>query len=128
MDDQKHTRGVCIICTNHHSYQERLSLLVQTVPRSVSIVVVTIGDFRTTTNGRAGGQLERTGSVSGHSTKQQPRSTLLDLVILRQPLYPLHYAIAAEVVITSEFILITYLITDCTNSTRCAAQSFDGTR
>ncbi|KAG8261766.1 hypothetical protein J6590_066297 [Homalodisca vitripennis] len=33
------------------------------------------------------GLLARTGSLSGHPSKQQPRSTLLDLVIL------LHYAI-----------------------------------
>ncbi|KAG8287309.1 hypothetical protein J6590_041553 [Homalodisca vitripennis] len=37
------------------------------------------GDFRTTTNGRAGGLLARTGSFSANSSKQQPRSTLLDL-------------------------------------------------
>ncbi|KAG8255235.1 hypothetical protein J6590_065955 [Homalodisca vitripennis] len=36
-------------------------------------------NFRTTTNGRAGGVLARTGSLSGHPSKQQPRSTLLDL-------------------------------------------------
>ncbi|KAG8284167.1 hypothetical protein J6590_003860 [Homalodisca vitripennis] len=36
------------------------------------------GDFRTTTNGRAGGLLGRTGSLSGHPSKQQPRSMLLD--------------------------------------------------
>ncbi|KAG8315323.1 hypothetical protein J6590_073377 [Homalodisca vitripennis] len=30
--------------------------------------------------GRAGGLLARTGSLSGHLSKQQPRSTLLDLV------------------------------------------------
>ncbi|KAG8284647.1 hypothetical protein J6590_098470, partial [Homalodisca vitripennis] len=37
------------------------------------------GDFRTTTtNDRAGGLLARTGSLSGHPSKQQPRSTLLD--------------------------------------------------
>ncbi|KAG8286262.1 hypothetical protein J6590_063936 [Homalodisca vitripennis] len=36
------------------------------------------GDFRTTTNGRADGLLARTGSLSGHPSKQQPRSTLLD--------------------------------------------------
>ncbi|KAG8295767.1 hypothetical protein J6590_073126 [Homalodisca vitripennis] len=36
-------------------------------------------DFRTTTNGRVGGLLARTGSLSGHPSKQQPRSTLLDL-------------------------------------------------
>ncbi|KAG8244819.1 hypothetical protein J6590_015363 [Homalodisca vitripennis] len=41
------------------------------------------GDFRTTTNGRAGGPLARTGSLSGHLSRQRPRSTLLDLVILR---------------------------------------------
>ncbi|KAG8245933.1 hypothetical protein J6590_096258 [Homalodisca vitripennis] len=35
------------------------------------------GDFRTTTNGRAGGLLARTGSLSGLSSKQQPRSTSL---------------------------------------------------
>ncbi|KAG8316481.1 hypothetical protein J6590_049605 [Homalodisca vitripennis] len=35
------------------------------------------GDFRTTTNGRAGGLLARTGSLSGHPAKQQPRSTLM---------------------------------------------------
>ncbi|KAG8276778.1 hypothetical protein J6590_056935 [Homalodisca vitripennis] len=40
-------------------------------------------DFRTTTNSRAGGLLARTRSLSGHLSKQQPRSTLLDLVILR---------------------------------------------
>ncbi|KAG8272707.1 hypothetical protein J6590_036581 [Homalodisca vitripennis] len=40
-------------------------------------------DFRITTKGRAGGLLARSGSLSGHSSKQQPRSTLLDLVILR---------------------------------------------
>ncbi|KAG8327726.1 hypothetical protein J6590_012774 [Homalodisca vitripennis] len=39
------------------------------------------GNFRTTTNGRAGGLLARTGSPSGHPSKQHPRSTLLDLVI-----------------------------------------------
>ncbi|KAG8329438.1 hypothetical protein J6590_085976 [Homalodisca vitripennis] len=39
-------------------------------------------DFRTTTNGRAGGLLARTGPLSGHPSKQQPRSTVLDLVIL----------------------------------------------
>ncbi|KAG8260397.1 hypothetical protein J6590_098032 [Homalodisca vitripennis] len=33
------------------------------------------GDFRTTNNGRAGGLLARTGSLSGHPSKQQPRST-----------------------------------------------------
>ncbi|KAG8258227.1 hypothetical protein J6590_033699 [Homalodisca vitripennis] len=32
-------------------------------------------DFRTTTNGRVGGLLARTGSLGGHSFKQQPRST-----------------------------------------------------
>ncbi|KAG8326052.1 hypothetical protein J6590_051384 [Homalodisca vitripennis] len=35
-------------------------------------------DFRTTTNGRSGGLLARTGSLSGHPSEQQPRSTLLD--------------------------------------------------
>ncbi|KAG8331418.1 hypothetical protein J6590_042185 [Homalodisca vitripennis] len=40
------------------------------------------GDFRTTTNGRANGLLARTGSLSGHPSKQQPRSALLDPVIL----------------------------------------------
>ncbi|KAG8278796.1 hypothetical protein J6590_011194 [Homalodisca vitripennis] len=39
--------------------------------------------FKTTSNGRAGGLLGRTGSLSGHPSKQQPRSTLLDPVILR---------------------------------------------
>ncbi|KAG8308910.1 hypothetical protein J6590_098384, partial [Homalodisca vitripennis] len=39
------------------------------------------GDFPTTTNGRAGGLLARTGSLSGHPSKQQPRSTLLDPVL-----------------------------------------------
>ncbi|KAG8295394.1 hypothetical protein J6590_081504 [Homalodisca vitripennis] len=38
------------------------------------------GDFRTTTNGRAGGPLARTGSLSGQLSKQRPRSTLLDLL------------------------------------------------
>ncbi|KAG8272863.1 hypothetical protein J6590_033521 [Homalodisca vitripennis] len=32
---------------------------------------------------RAGGLLARTGSLSGHPSKQQPRSTLLDSVISR---------------------------------------------
>ncbi|KAG8286728.1 hypothetical protein J6590_053685 [Homalodisca vitripennis] len=41
------------------------------------------GDFRTTTNDWAGGLLARTGSLSGYPSKQQPRSTLLDPVILR---------------------------------------------
>ncbi|KAG8260128.1 hypothetical protein J6590_103806 [Homalodisca vitripennis] len=41
------------------------------------------GDFRTTTKGRAGGLLARTGSLSGHPSKQQPRSTLLDPIFLR---------------------------------------------
>ncbi|KAG8289271.1 hypothetical protein J6590_107951, partial [Homalodisca vitripennis] len=36
-------------------------------------------DFRTTTNGRAGGLLARKGLLSGHPSKQQPRLTLLDL-------------------------------------------------
>ncbi|KAG8267056.1 hypothetical protein J6590_059097 [Homalodisca vitripennis] len=46
------------------------------------------GDYRTITNGQAGGLLTRTGSFSGHPSKQQPSSMLFDLVILRQPLYP----------------------------------------
>ncbi|KAG8245990.1 hypothetical protein J6590_097467 [Homalodisca vitripennis] len=33
--------------------------------------------------GRAGWLLARTGSLSGHPSKQQPRSTLLDSVTLR---------------------------------------------
>ncbi|KAG8276257.1 hypothetical protein J6590_069482 [Homalodisca vitripennis] len=37
--------------------------------------------FRTTTNGR-GGLLASTGSLSGHPSKQQPRSMLLDSVYL----------------------------------------------
>ncbi|KAG8328742.1 hypothetical protein J6590_102676 [Homalodisca vitripennis] len=41
------------------------------------------GILSTTTNGRAGGLLVRTGSLSGHPSKQQLRSTLLHLVILR---------------------------------------------
>ncbi|KAG8336423.1 hypothetical protein J6590_045389 [Homalodisca vitripennis] len=41
------------------------------------------GDFRTTTNGRADEVLPRTGSLSGHPSKQQPRSTLLDSVTSR---------------------------------------------
>ncbi|KAG8272605.1 hypothetical protein J6590_037899 [Homalodisca vitripennis] len=41
------------------------------------------GDFRTTTNARPGGLFARTGSLSGHPSKQQPRSMLLDPVILR---------------------------------------------
>ncbi|KAG8319341.1 hypothetical protein J6590_093966 [Homalodisca vitripennis] len=40
-------------------------------------------DFRTTTNGLAGGLLARTGSLSAHPFKQQPRSTILHPVILR---------------------------------------------
>ncbi|KAG8294922.1 hypothetical protein J6590_092009 [Homalodisca vitripennis] len=48
-------------------------------------------DFRTTTKGRAGEQIAITGPLSGHPSKQQTRSTLLDLVILQCPLYPLHY-------------------------------------
>ncbi|KAG8327103.1 hypothetical protein J6590_026437 [Homalodisca vitripennis] len=40
------------------------------------------GYFRTTTNDWAGGLLARTGSLSGHPSKQQPRSTLFDWVIL----------------------------------------------
>ncbi|KAG8258557.1 hypothetical protein J6590_029190 [Homalodisca vitripennis] len=35
-------------------------------------------DFRTTTNGRAGRLLARTGSLTGHPSKQQPHSTLLN--------------------------------------------------
>ncbi|KAG8314059.1 hypothetical protein J6590_101233 [Homalodisca vitripennis] len=41
------------------------------------------GDIQTITNGRASGLLARTGSLSGHPSKQQPRSTLLDSVISR---------------------------------------------
>ncbi|KAG8275023.1 hypothetical protein J6590_095082 [Homalodisca vitripennis] len=41
------------------------------------------GNFQTTANGRAGGLLARTGSLSGHSYKKQPCSTLLDSVISR---------------------------------------------
>ncbi|KAG8318248.1 hypothetical protein J6590_006562 [Homalodisca vitripennis] len=33
------------------------------------------GDFRTTTNGQVGGLLARAGSLSGHPSKQQQRST-----------------------------------------------------
>ncbi|KAG8267091.1 hypothetical protein J6590_059134 [Homalodisca vitripennis] len=40
-------------------------------------------DFRiTTTNGRGGGLLARTGSLSSHPSKQQPRSTLRCLIVL----------------------------------------------
>ncbi|KAG8269776.1 hypothetical protein J6590_100219 [Homalodisca vitripennis] len=39
--------------------------------------------IQTTANGRAGGLLARTGSLGGHPSKQQPRSTLLDPVISR---------------------------------------------
>ncbi|KAG8299696.1 hypothetical protein J6590_094464 [Homalodisca vitripennis] len=41
------------------------------------------GDFRNTTNGRVGGLLGNTGSLSGHPPKQQQRLALLDPVILR---------------------------------------------
>ncbi|KAG8250028.1 hypothetical protein J6590_005423 [Homalodisca vitripennis] len=41
------------------------------------------GDFRTTTIDQAGGLVARTESLSGHPPKQQPRSTLLDPIILR---------------------------------------------
>ncbi|KAG8297673.1 hypothetical protein J6590_030182 [Homalodisca vitripennis] len=40
-------------------------------------------NLRTTTNVRAGGLFARIGSLSGHPSKQQPRSTFLDPVILR---------------------------------------------
>ncbi|KAG8263154.1 hypothetical protein J6590_039423 [Homalodisca vitripennis] len=40
-------------------------------------------DFRTTANGQNGGLCARTGSLSGHPSKQQPRSTLLESVISR---------------------------------------------
>ncbi|KAG8257892.1 hypothetical protein J6590_040802 [Homalodisca vitripennis] len=40
------------------------------------------GDFRITTNGRTDGLLARIGSVTGHPSKQQPCSTLLDSVVL----------------------------------------------
>ncbi|KAG8283304.1 hypothetical protein J6590_021204 [Homalodisca vitripennis] len=52
-------------------------------------------DFRTNTNGRAAGLLAMTGYLSGYPSKQQPRSTLLDPVILLY-LYPLHYAIRQQ--------------------------------
>ncbi|KAG8279606.1 hypothetical protein J6590_100999 [Homalodisca vitripennis] len=42
-------------------------------------------DFRTTTNGRAGGLPARTGSLSGNPSKQQPRSTLLDSSLASEP-------------------------------------------
>ncbi|KAG8317097.1 hypothetical protein J6590_032781 [Homalodisca vitripennis] len=52
------------------------------------------GDFRITTKGRADGLLARTGSLNGHPSKQQPRSTIVngkfisdlkdDLLILAQ--------------------------------------------
>ncbi|KAG8293276.1 hypothetical protein J6590_020879 [Homalodisca vitripennis] len=41
------------------------------------------GDFRINTNSRTGGLLARTGLLSGYPTKQQPSSTLIDLVILQ---------------------------------------------
>ncbi|KAG8334691.1 hypothetical protein J6590_084630, partial [Homalodisca vitripennis] len=44
-----------------------------------SLAKISLGDFRTTTNGRAGRLLARTGSFSGHLSKQQPRLALLDL-------------------------------------------------
>ncbi|KAG8319487.1 hypothetical protein J6590_091023, partial [Homalodisca vitripennis] len=40
----------------------------------------------------AGELLARTGSLSGHPSKQQLRLTLIDPVTMRQPLYPLNYA------------------------------------
>ncbi|KAG8272076.1 hypothetical protein J6590_050027 [Homalodisca vitripennis] len=45
--------------------------------------------FRASTNGRAGELLARTGSLSGHPSKQQPRSTLTNSAILRQLSYQL---------------------------------------
>ncbi|KAG8324901.1 hypothetical protein J6590_081037 [Homalodisca vitripennis] len=40
-------------------------------------------DFHTTTDARADGLLARTGSLRGHPSKQQPRSTMLHYVVLR---------------------------------------------
>ncbi|KAG8267896.1 hypothetical protein J6590_040678 [Homalodisca vitripennis] len=54
------------------------------------------GDFSTTTNDQSNKLLARTGSLSGHPSKQQPRSMLLDLVSLPQPPYPLHCAIGKD--------------------------------
>ncbi|KAG8331432.1 hypothetical protein J6590_042202 [Homalodisca vitripennis] len=51
-------------------------------------VALFISDFRTTTNGRAGGLLARTGSLSGHPSKQQPRSTLLAVTVVPATLRP----------------------------------------
>ncbi|KAG8300478.1 hypothetical protein J6590_075054 [Homalodisca vitripennis] len=51
--------------------------------RSHKAVLSVPSDFQTTTNGRAGRLLVTPGSLIGHPSKQQLRSTLLDSVILR---------------------------------------------
>ncbi|KAG8286816.1 hypothetical protein J6590_051806 [Homalodisca vitripennis] len=46
------------------------------------------GDFRTNTNGWAGVMFARTGSLSGHPSKQQPRHFVCQVLILQPTLIP----------------------------------------
>ncbi|KAG8253119.1 hypothetical protein J6590_041901 [Homalodisca vitripennis] len=50
--------------------------------RQFTSVLSYAGNLRTTTNGRVGWLLSRTGSLSGHPSKQQPRLKLLDPISL----------------------------------------------
>ncbi|KAG8289142.1 hypothetical protein J6590_003476 [Homalodisca vitripennis] len=53
------------------------------LPKLPIFLPLALCDFRTTTSGRAGGLLARIGSLSGYLFEQQPRLSLLDLVMLR---------------------------------------------
>ncbi|KAG8258593.1 hypothetical protein J6590_027686 [Homalodisca vitripennis] len=65
--------------------------------RAKKLCLTQSGDQPTTTNGRAGRLPTRTGSLSGHPSKQQALSTLLHSVILRYPSYRPYYAIGIDV-------------------------------
>ncbi|KAG8292186.1 hypothetical protein J6590_045857 [Homalodisca vitripennis] len=70
-----------------HSLSVRKDLMVLTSPVL----------FDQSINARAE-QLARRGSLRGHPSKQQPRSTLLDSVVSRKPSYPLLCAIGLSMV------------------------------
>ncbi|KAG8282705.1 hypothetical protein J6590_030426 [Homalodisca vitripennis] len=60
------------------------------------------GDFETTTNGWAGRLLAGTESLNGHPSKQQPRSTLLDLTDRRRTVVAREAAVLCGLLYSSE--------------------------
>ncbi|KAG8267932.1 hypothetical protein J6590_039316 [Homalodisca vitripennis] len=79
--DTTQNRGTAADTTQHHNLSNHTYTTLNKLLQRHNLWGPTQrlkGDFPTTTNGRAGGLLARTGSLSGHPYKQQPHSTLLD--------------------------------------------------